>query len=72
MPFKKRSGYINYFPKLIRKKIFNLVSDGTPVKEVLIQGNQIAFAGKLLSETYKIPKKYIRGLELAVKQKKGK
>jgi translation initiation factor 2D len=43
-----------------------------PVLEVLIQGNQVSFVGKLLVETYKIPKKYIKGLELAVKPKKGK
>ena len=42
-------------------------SNGNPVIEVLIQGNQVAFAGKLLQNDYKIPKKYIRGLELAVK-----
>ena len=41
-------------------------SNGSPVIEVLIQGNQVAFAGKLLQNEYKIPKKYIRGLELAV------
>lgn len=45
-------------------------SNGAPVIEVLVQGNQVAFAGKLLLEEYKIPKKYIRGLELAAK--KGK
>ena len=46
-------------------------SNGSPVIEVLVQGNQVAFAGKLLMEVYKIPKKYIRGLELA-DNKKGK
>lgn len=45
-------------------------ANGNPVIEVLVQGNQVAFAGKLLSDHYKIPKKYIRGLELAVKKKK--
>ena len=45
-------------------------SNGQPVIEVLVQGNQVAFAAKLLLEHYKIPKKYIRGLELAVKSKK--
>ncbi|XP_076064765.1 eukaryotic translation initiation factor 2D [Oratosquilla oratoria] len=40
------------------------------VIQVLIQGNQVAFVGKLLIETYKIPRKYIRGLELAIKSKK--
>merc|ERR1712203_614622 len=37
-------------------------SNGQPVIEVLVQGNQVAFAAKLLLEHYKIPKKYIRGL----------
>ena len=45
-------------------------SNGSPVIEVLVQGNQIAYAGKLLLEHYKINKKYIRGLELAKKSKK--
>ena len=44
--------------------------NGTPVIEVLVQGNQVAFAAKLLLEHYKIPKKYIKGLELGLK--KGK
>ncbi|KAG7161306.1 Eukaryotic translation initiation factor 2D-like [Homarus americanus] len=38
--------------------------------QVLIQGNQVAFVGKLLLETYHLPRKYIRGLELAGKSKK--
>ncbi|XP_071516840.1 eukaryotic translation initiation factor 2D isoform X2 [Panulirus ornatus] len=38
--------------------------------QVLIQGNQVAFVGRLLIETYHIPRKYIRGLELAAKGKK--
>jgi hypothetical protein len=54
------------------KNLKQIFAGGAPVKEVLIQGNQIAFAGRLLTETYKIHKKYIRGLELAVKPKKGK
>ncbi|GFR72690.1 eukaryotic translation initiation factor 2D-like [Elysia marginata] len=37
---------------------------------VTIQGNQIAFVGKVLLEKYKIPRRYISGLENAVKQKK--
>ena len=44
---------------------------GHPVMEVLIQGNQIAFASKLLVEEYCLPRKYIRGMELAAKSKKG-
>lgn len=38
--------------------------------QVLVQGNQVAFIGRLLLETYHLPKKYIRGLELASKGKK--
>ena len=44
---------------------------GHPVMEVLIQGNQVAFASKLLLEEYKLPRKYIRGMELAAKKKSG-
>jgi len=40
--------------------------------EVLIQGNQIAFATNLLLEYYKIPRKYIKGTEQAPKPKKKK
>ena len=39
--------------------------------EVLVQGNQVAFASKLLIDEYKLPRKYIRGTELAVKKKGG-
>ena len=46
-------------------------SNGSPIIEVLVQGNQVAFAAKLLLDDYKIPKKYIRGLELAEKKGKG-
>ena len=45
---------------------------GHPVMEVLVQGNQIAFANDLLLNDYKIPRKFIRGAELAAKGKKGK
>ncbi|XP_022659748.1 eukaryotic translation initiation factor 2D-like [Varroa jacobsoni] len=38
-------------------------------QQVLIQGNQVLFVGKLLLETYKIPRNYVRGLELAPKKK---
>lgn len=38
--------------------------------QVLIQGNQVAFIAKLLLETYNLPRKYIRGLELAQKKRK--
>ena len=45
---------------------------GHPVMEVLVQGNQVAFASKLLIDEYKLPRKYIRGTELAAKKKGGK
>ena len=45
---------------------------GQPVMEVLIQGNQVAFASNLLLNEYKIPRKHIKGMELAAKGKKGK
>lgn len=38
--------------------------------QLLVQGNQIRFVYKLLTETYKIPPKYINGLDLAKKEKK--
>jgi len=38
--------------------------------EVMIQGNQVDFANKLLLEEYRIPKKYIKGVENAPKKKK--
>lgn len=40
--------------------------------QLLVQGNQIRFVYKLLTETYKIPPKYINGLDLAKKDKKSK
>jgi len=40
--------------------------------EVVIQGNHVAFAVTLLLEEYQVPKKYIKGLENAVKPKKQK
>lgn len=40
--------------------------------QLLVQGNQIRFVYKLLTETYKIPPKYINGLDLAKKEKKPK
>ena len=39
--------------------------------EVLIQGNHIPYAAKLLFEDYKIPKKYVKGHD-SVKTKKKK
>jgi len=40
--------------------------------EVMIQGNHVAYAAKLLLEEYKINKKYIKGVENAGKPKKKK
>jgi translation initiation factor 2D len=40
--------------------------------EVLVQGNQLAFISKLLLNEYKIPRKFINGLEEPQKKKKGK
>lgn len=41
-------------------------------EQLLVQGNQIRFIYKLLTETYKIPGKNIVGLDLAKKEKKVK
>lgn len=41
-------------------------------EQLLVQGNQIRFIHKLLTETYKIPGKNIVGLDLAKKEKKVK
>lgn len=40
--------------------------------QLMVQGNQIRFVFKLLTETYKIPPKFITGLDLAKKEKKKK
>ena len=40
--------------------------------QVMIQGNHVAYAAKLLLEEYKINKKYIKGVENVVKPKKKK
>ena len=40
--------------------------------EVLVQGNQTIFASKLLLQDYKLPRKYIKGLEEGKKSKKKK
>lgn len=40
-------------------------------EQLLVQGNQIRFIHKLLTETYKIPSKNIVGMELAKKEKKA-
>lgn len=41
-------------------------------EQLLVQGNQIRFIYKLLTDTYKIPGKNIVGLDLAKKEKKAK
>lgn len=40
--------------------------------QLMVQGNQVRFVHKLLTETYKIPPKFITGLDLAKKEKKKK
>lgn len=40
--------------------------------QLMVQGNQIRFVHKLLTETYKIPPKFITGSDLAKKEKKKK
>lgn len=40
--------------------------------QLMVQGNQIRFVHKLLTETYKIPSKFITGMDLAKKEKKKK
>ncbi|XP_050306581.1 eukaryotic translation initiation factor 2D [Anthonomus grandis grandis] len=43
---------------------------GKKCDQLLVQGNQVVFVHNLLTDKYKIPKKYIRGLELAPKKRK--
>ncbi|XP_046485190.1 eukaryotic translation initiation factor 2D [Neodiprion pinetum] len=43
---------------------------GKKMPSVLVQGNQVLYVYKLLTEKYQINKKYIRGLEYAPKQRK--
>lgn len=40
--------------------------------QLMVQGNQIRFVHKLLTDTYKIPPKFIAGIDLAKKEKKAK
>ncbi|XP_056413983.1 eukaryotic translation initiation factor 2D isoform X2 [Hyla sarda] len=40
--------------------------------QVQIQGNQVSHAGKLLLEHFKIPRKYVNGLDLSAKSSKKK
>jgi translation initiation factor 2D len=43
---------------------------GKKCDQLLVQGNQVLFVYNLLTDKYKIPQKYIRGLENAPKKKK--
>ncbi|ERL87099.1 eukaryotic translation initiation factor 2D [Dendroctonus ponderosae] len=43
---------------------------GKKCDQLLVQGNQVIFIHNLLVDKYKIPKQYIRGLELAPKKRK--
>ncbi|XP_065339791.1 eukaryotic translation initiation factor 2D [Cloeon dipterum] len=43
---------------------------GKKSRELLVQGNQVDFIAKLLQEDYKIPVRYLRGLEAAASKKK--
>ncbi|XP_031553150.1 eukaryotic translation initiation factor 2D-like [Actinia tenebrosa] len=44
----------------------------TPGMQVMVQGNQVSLVATALLDDYKIPKKYISGLELLKNQKKKK
>lgn len=43
---------------------------GKKTDQLLVQGNQVLFVYNLLVDKYAIPKKYIKGLEFALKKKK--
>uniref|UniRef100_A0A6P7G8M2 Eukaryotic translation initiation factor 2D n=1 Tax=Diabrotica virgifera virgifera TaxID=50390 RepID=A0A6P7G8M2_DIAVI len=43
---------------------------GKKYDQLLVQGNQVLFVYNLLTDKYKVPKKYIKGLENAPKKKK--
>ncbi|XP_057656877.1 eukaryotic translation initiation factor 2D [Diorhabda carinulata] len=43
---------------------------GKKCDQLLVQGNQVLFVYNLLTDKYKVPKKYIKGLENAPKKKK--
>lgn len=44
--------------------------NSNPGMQVLVQGNQVAIVARFLLDEYRIPKKYINGLELKDKKKK--
>ncbi|KAG5899462.1 hypothetical protein JTB14_015315 [Gonioctena quinquepunctata] len=43
---------------------------GKKTDQLLVQGNQVLFVYNLLTEKYKVPKRYVKGLENAPKKKK--
>lgn len=45
---------------------------GTSIDQFMVQGNQVKFIVDLLTQTYKIPKASITGMEFAKKEKKAK
>jgi len=62
------------FPLSINKRYFYFMMDVTKLLQnvqVLIQGNQTRAVESLLTVDYKLPRKYLKGLENAPK-KKGK
>lgn len=67
---------INEFAKQCKLAVqasstINLAKD-TKVNQLLVQGNQIRFIHRLLTETYKVPANRITGLEFAKKDPKKK
>ncbi|CAL1534365.1 unnamed protein product [Lymnaea stagnalis] len=66
---------IRLFSRIVQKSVACSCTVAQPEQknkgpQVLVQGNQINFVYNLLTEKYKIPKRYVTGLENAPKQKK--
>ncbi|XP_013073483.2 eukaryotic translation initiation factor 2D-like isoform X1 [Biomphalaria glabrata] len=66
---------LRVFSKLVQKSVACSCTIVTPEQknkgpQVHVQGNQVNFVYNLLTEKYKIPKRYVTGLENAPKQKK--
>lgn len=65
---------LNEFAKLCQHGVAASTSisrhPGKKSDQLLVQGNQVLFVYDLLTEKYKIPKKYVKGLENAPKKKK--
>ncbi|CAD5211292.1 unnamed protein product [Bursaphelenchus okinawaensis] len=68
-------------PKVFSKKIQNAMATGASINQdvpncegpqLLVHGNHVNYIGELLQNEFGINKKYIKGLELGLKQKKGK